>query len=218
MGAKRKRARQKGPQQARSRETVRAILDAATRVLSQEGYDRASTNRIAAVAGVSIGSLYQFFPNKEAIFVALRKRFFEELTEVFQAEAPRLRGQRESLRVGLELVLRARRKNRMLHRALDEQLPFSVGFDDTLHQLALHLARDRFSDLPAAVRPADREMTARICVTVLDAVTRMASVQYPEYLDSEEFVDEVTELLWRFVYRDDGRRSGSAPARSNSPR
>ncbi len=203
MSAKRRRALRKLPQQERSRETVRAILDGATRVLSREGYDRASTNRIAEVAGVSIGSVYQFFPNKEAIFAALRKRFFDELTVVFQAEAHRLRGQRESLRVGLELVLRARRKNRMLHRALDEQLPFSVGFDDTLHRLALDLAREGFAELPAAVRPADSEMTARICVTVLDAVTRMASVQYPEYLDSEDFVDEVTELLWRFVYRED---------------
>ncbi len=214
MSGKRRRAQRKQPQQARSRETVKAILGGATRVLSREGYDRASTNQIAEAAGVSIGSVYQFFPNKEAIFAALRKRFFEELTVVFQAEAPRLRGQRESLRVGLELVLRARRKNRMLHRALDEQLPFSVGFDDTLHELALELARTRYADLPADLRPADREMTARICVTVLDAVTRMASVQYPEYLDSEEFVDEVTELLWRFVYRKDQSKHRRSSARA----
>ncbi len=209
MSAKRKRAQRKRPQQARSRETVEAILGAATRVLSREGYDRASTNRIAEVAGVSIGSLYQFFPNKQAIFAALRQRFFEELTAVFEAEAPRLRGEKESLRLGVELILRARRKNRALHRALDEELPFSVGFDDTLHRQALHLARDRFGELPAALRPADREMTARICVTALDAVTRMASVQYPEYLDREDFADEVTELLWRFVVRED--RSRRAP-------
>ena len=45
-------------------------------------------------------------------------------------------------------------------------------------------------------------------VTVLDALTRMACVQYPEYLDSEEFVDEASELLWRFVYRADKAQRG----------
>ena len=80
--------------------------------------------------------------------------------------------------------------------------------------MALELAREGLAELPAAVRPADLEMTARICVTVLGAVTRMASVQYPEYLDSEDFVDEVTALLWRFVYRKDQstRRRSSAGA------
>ncbi len=78
----------------------------------------------------------------------------------------------------------------------------------------MELAREGLAELPAAVRPASNEMTARICVTVLDAVTRMASVQYPEYLDSEEFFDEATELLWRFVYRKDQskRRRSSAGA------
>ena len=51
--------------------TVEAILDATARVLVREGYARTSTNRVAAVAGVSIGSLYQYFPNKESLVAAL---------------------------------------------------------------------------------------------------------------------------------------------------
>lgn len=54
----------KSASQERSRMTVEAILDATARVLVREGYARTSTNRVAAVAGVSIGSLYQYFPNK----------------------------------------------------------------------------------------------------------------------------------------------------------
>lgn len=184
------------------------ILDAATRVLSREGYDQASTNRIAEVAGVSIGSVYQFFPNKEAIFAALRQRYLEELRAVFQAEIPRLRSltERESLRLGLELVLRARRQNPRLQRALDEQLPFAVSSDRSFDRLCGELALERLKGLPAAVRPPNLEMAARMSVAVLDAVTRMASVQYPEYLESEDFLDEATELLWRFVFREDKRR------------
>jgi len=57
--------------QERSRATVDALVEATARILIKEGYDRASTNKIAAVAGVSIGSLYQYFPSKEALVAAV---------------------------------------------------------------------------------------------------------------------------------------------------
>jgi AcrR family transcriptional regulator len=61
----------KSASQERSRLTVEALLEATARVLMKDGYDRASTNKIAAVAGVSIGSLYQYFPSKEALVAAV---------------------------------------------------------------------------------------------------------------------------------------------------
>lgn len=61
----------KRPRQARAKATVVALLDATAQVLMKDGYDGLSTNRVAAVAGVSIGSLYQYFPSKEALVAAL---------------------------------------------------------------------------------------------------------------------------------------------------
>ena len=61
----------KNASQGRSRATVDALVEATARVLLRDGYDRASTNRIAMAAGVGIGSLYQYFPSKDAITVAL---------------------------------------------------------------------------------------------------------------------------------------------------
>ncbi len=54
------------PKQERSQATVEAILTATTHILTEEGYNKLTTNRVAELAGVSIGSLYQYFPNKEA--------------------------------------------------------------------------------------------------------------------------------------------------------
>jgi len=66
--------------QERSRLTVNALVESTIRVLVKEGYDRASTNKIAAVAGVSIGSLYQYFPSKEALVAAVIDRHTSELS------------------------------------------------------------------------------------------------------------------------------------------
>ena len=75
-------APRKQAKQDRSRHTVEALLQATARVLSREGYDKASTNRIAEVAGVNIGSLYQYFPNKDALVAALIDRHIDELRSV----------------------------------------------------------------------------------------------------------------------------------------
>ena len=64
-----------------------AVLDAAIRVLKREGFEALTTNRIAEVAGVSIGSVYQYFPDKGAIFAALHRRHIDEIDRLIQAEA-----------------------------------------------------------------------------------------------------------------------------------
>src|SRR5688572_25702805 len=83
MLAKTRITPRKKPIQARSQATVGVILDATARVLTREGYDRASTNRIAETAGVSVGSLYQYFRSKESLVAALIDRHHEGMNEVF---------------------------------------------------------------------------------------------------------------------------------------
>lgn len=71
--------RRRTPRQERSRATVEAILHAGAQVFREAGFERASTNLIARVAGVSVGSLYQYFPDKEAIARALVERVEGEM-------------------------------------------------------------------------------------------------------------------------------------------
>ena len=72
----------KRPRQARSRATVDAILEATAQVLVAEGYDKTSTNRVAERAGVSVGSVYQYFPNKEALVGELVDRYSREIMDM----------------------------------------------------------------------------------------------------------------------------------------
>jgi AcrR family transcriptional regulator len=72
------------PKQRRSRQTVEAVLEAVPRVLKRHGAGAITTNRIAEAAGVSIGSLYQYFPDKQAIFTALHDRHVDDVRLVIE--------------------------------------------------------------------------------------------------------------------------------------
>jgi AcrR family transcriptional regulator len=74
--------RRRKPKQNRARQTVDAILEAVLRIMKRKGPGAMTTNHIAEVAGVSIGSVYQYFPDKRAIFVALHERHVEEIDRI----------------------------------------------------------------------------------------------------------------------------------------
>lgn len=74
------------PVQRRARQTVEAILDAVVRILKREGLAAVTTNRIAEVAGLSVGSVYQYFPHKQAIFVALHQRHLEQIDRMVESK------------------------------------------------------------------------------------------------------------------------------------
>lgn len=81
-----KKSHRRLPKQRRARQTVDAVLDAVVRVLKREGCKAVTTNRVAEVAGVSIGSVYQYFPDKRAIFVALHQRHIEQIDRMVETQ------------------------------------------------------------------------------------------------------------------------------------
>ncbi len=81
---KRRPAVRRVPTQARSKKRVEAILDAAAEIFRDTGYDSATVDAIAEQAGTSIGSIYQFFPNKQALFEALAERCIERTRSLFE--------------------------------------------------------------------------------------------------------------------------------------
>ncbi|MGC4952267.1 TetR/AcrR family transcriptional regulator [Actinomadura citrea] len=119
------------PSQDRSRRTVERILEAATRVLSEHGYDGASTNRIAKAAGVGNGSLYQYFPNKDAIVIAVLDRFADRLADRLgeEIEATMRLPWQEAGRALLDVQIRLFEENADLLRIVVEQVPRLGPFD-----------------------------------------------------------------------------------------
>lgn len=81
-----KKPRRRRPTQRRAHQTIDAVLDAVVRILKSEGFNAVTTNRIAEVAGVSIGSVYQYFPDKQAIFFALHQRHIDQIDRMVETK------------------------------------------------------------------------------------------------------------------------------------
>ncbi|MAN77086.1 MAG: TetR family transcriptional regulator [Rhizobiales bacterium] len=82
----------KKPRQARSAVTVDAIFEATIQVLLTEGIHRLTTTRVAERAGVSVGTMYQYFPHKQALLYALNERYLDRLAERVEATCSNLHG------------------------------------------------------------------------------------------------------------------------------
>lgn len=118
----------KVPRQERSRATVEAIVEAATHVLGRRGWAEFNTNEVADVAGASIGSLYQYFPNKLALIEAIRSRHFDGVIGVLKKACA------EPAEAGVntlvEGMLELHSANPLLHKALLEEAPRSSAADE----------------------------------------------------------------------------------------
>ncbi|KQW55848.1 TetR/AcrR family transcriptional regulator [Variovorax sp. Root411] len=117
----------KAPRQQRSRVTVDVIVEAATRVLARRGWARFTTNEIAAVAGVSVGSLYQYFPDKLAIAEAIRERHLDEVLAALSGAG----GDGEPIALEQRVarfvdgVIAAHSVDQALHRILLDEVPLA---------------------------------------------------------------------------------------------
>lgn len=193
----------KRPLQARSRETVEAILTAAARLLVKDGYDSTTTNKIAARAGVSIGSLYQYFPSKESIVAALVERHRDAMWAVISARLELHEGHsiRENVVSILEAIVEAKRLNPKLHRVFVEQVP-RIGQLQTVFDVNQQIASMVTSVLrarPERIRPKDLDLASYIAVHSVLAVTHAVLVERPERLDDGSLVEELADMLVSYL-------------------
>ena len=124
------------PKQQRSRQTVDFVLEAVQLVVKRHGTRAITTNRIAEAAGVSIGSLYQYFPDKRAIFTALHDRHVEDVRQVIeQTKADCVAAPLEEFtRELVQGLVNAHAQGAELHEIVSSAVPQSaLGFTDALH-------------------------------------------------------------------------------------
>jgi AcrR family transcriptional regulator len=187
--------------QERSRATVNALIEATARILIREGFDKASTNRIAAVAGVSVGSLYQYFPNKEAIVAAVIEHHQQQLMQVVRGELAQAANQpiEKGVRMLVAVAVKAHRIAPQLHRVLAEQIPRVGKLEkvETFSRENYDLFRAYLERHREEIRAADLGLVAFVCVTTIEALTHAAVLHHDIVSDkaTQALIDEATRLV-----------------------
>ncbi|UWU65915.1 TetR/AcrR family transcriptional regulator [Bradyrhizobium sp. NC92] len=192
----------KNASQERSRATVDALVEATARILVKEGFEKASTNRIAEIAGVSVGSLYQYFPSKEALVAAVIDRHNDAIMTVVRAafaevaDLPIEKAVRRLVTVAIE----AHHIDPNLHRVLAEQIPRSghlaevEAYSHEIHALVgTYLERHR-----KEMRKIDPALAAFMCVSTIEAIAHNTVLNGAEMLSEKMvkvLVDETTRMV-----------------------
>ena len=194
----------KQPRQRRSQATVDAILEAAARILIRHGYDGANTNRIADAAGVSVGSLYQYFPNKESLVAALAAQRAERIEATLEARMAQVAHAplAEAVREVIRAVFDAHASEPELQRVLIEQVPRVGGLREVdaselhAHDVVLTALRSRRAD----VAPRDLELAAFVITRSVRALAHGALTR-ADLVGNARLLDEATALVLGYLRR-----------------
>ncbi|MDP7735235.1 TetR/AcrR family transcriptional regulator [Mycobacterium paragordonae] len=203
----------KQPKQGRATETRQRILDAAAQVFAEHGYVAGTTNRIAEEAGLSIGSLYQYFPNKDAVLRALMDAHVDAGSTLLGERLagglpPRLD---DTLRLFVRAAIDNHRDNPRLHRVLFEEAPRAPAFlarMRELEQFGVDVAARLLEQHPD-VRTG--RMTAHVVVATIDSLVHrlVTSPDGSDFQDVFRVVEDEIVLLLMGYLRQPGRRSST---------
>jgi AcrR family transcriptional regulator len=191
------------PAQDRSRATVTAILEAAARILVKDGYDAFTTNRVAEKAGVSIGSLYQYFPSKEALIIELQRRHLREIEQGIEEMASQSTSAplAEVIRAAVERTVRAHLVNPALHRVLSEEMP-PVGHNDweaSFDRRAMEIMRRLCRAWQADIIVPDPDLAAYVVMRAVEATVHDAVSDRPQDVKSGALAEEVTRMIVSYL-------------------
>lgn len=209
----------KTPSQERARATVEAILEAGAYILVRDGWEKFTTNSVAERAGVNIASLYQYFPNKEAIVAELQRRHMEKGRDAYPDTITQLRSQ-PNLRAALKILINGavaeHRINPKLHKVFAEELPRASRrvHGDKDKQLIARLA----SILePYAIQVPDLDIALFLFRVIGHAAVHEAAIERPDLLENPLFAEELVTLIERYLVRNK-QQSRSATRRASKPR
>jgi AcrR family transcriptional regulator len=192
------------PRRTAGRNIVDAILQSAVDVLSRDGFQRLTTNRIARFAGVSIGSVYQYFPDKHAIIAAIGRELEQKALRLFRTAIAESSA-RPIADVSREIVAGLSHESfgkQAVRRAILKQVP-RAWLEEASQRVDAAVTAELAKLLTSRtdVRAGDPELMAFVVVHAVEAVLEAAVLRRPELLTDEAFVNEVTALSVNYLQR-----------------
>ncbi|MGH7293784.1 MAG: TetR/AcrR family transcriptional regulator [Polyangiaceae bacterium] len=201
-----RRAPRRAPSQRRGEDTVGVLLEATEIVLAERGFAATTTNHIAGAAGVSIGTLYHYFPSKEALIEAVVHRMWTRELAVLAAHGPALAEGpldevvRTIVRDLVELVAARRELYRRWYAEASHLGRLDAGLEMTAQAVAaVHAALERQAP---RLRPTNLAFAADLVVKMALAMVRTGARDYEREMASGELSTELGEMIVRYLLRD----------------
>lgn len=182
---------------------VETIVQATTRVLLKDGYEACSTNRVAEAAGVSIGSVYQYFPDKEALVMAVMERYQAGLHEGLVARLAELGDAdlESAVRGMVSAFLEVPRLQPRLYRVLLEQVP-RIGALKRLHELHAQyvpLVEAWLEAHRAEVGVTSPSVAAWVLIAAVEGVLTRVMLERPGWVELGILEEQVTRLVLNYL-------------------
>lgn len=192
----------KQPRQARSNELVQAILQAAVQVLAEEGAQRFTTARVAERAGVSIGSLYQYFPNKASILFRLQSDEWKETTDLLvRILDDRTQPPLQRLRDLVHAFIRSECEEATVRVALDDAAPLYRDAPEA--RVAKEAGDPIFERFLLEVLPrssaAARQTAADLILTTMSTVGKEFSETPRNQAEIEAYADAMADMFCAYI-------------------
>lgn len=190
------------PKQQRGRQRVEAILNAASEVFAEVGYDVATTIQIAVRAKTSVGSLYQFFANKEAILLALVERYVAAAGTMFanvEVESFPQMALEQSVKAMLIPLKAFIRDNRDFHVIFSSSIG-SAFLTETIREMdegILARAEAALAQARPNIPPADRRKYGLVCMVIMKALLGLS--HYSSELSLDEIFEEMEAVYVRYL-------------------
>ena len=190
------------PKQRRARQTVEAVLDAVVRLLKRDGSQAITTNRIAEVAGVSIGSVYQYFPDKRAIFTALHQRHVDQIDRMVQTKLVEHAASsiEELVRAMVEAMVEAHATDPELYELLMTEVPHRADgtrdFAVRLHGAFLLAISSRAHELK---KRRDLDKVVFVVTHMVEALSHGAVLRRPARMSLKEAKEEAVRAILAYL-------------------
>lgn len=204
----------KKPQQVRSTRLVADILEAAIRVLTRDGAHRFTTARVAEAAGVSVGSLYQYFPNKEAILFRLQaNEWGQTMGQLRRILSDKGIPPLERLRTATRMFFRSECEEAAFRTALEEAAPLyrEVPESRAHAEEGRRLMADFMKDALPSVAARERAALADLVGTILSATGKAISSQNRSNSEVDALAMAIGEMLCGYLERYTRRKGSSEP-------
>lgn len=196
-------APRKLPSQARSRATFDAIVEACTRLLPRLGYAGTTTNHVAERAGVSIASLYEYFPNKDAIVAQVAERLVDRVLRRLAKEAPRVleAPEDDALRVWIGIVHETVARERALFTVFTYQVPYTNRLDamQAVSSRLLEFSQEAHRRAGGLVRREISPATMRLIVNLVSSTLMQLVLDPPDDVTEEELLDELARRIAAWI-------------------